>query len=347
MRIPFRIRPLFPAILGGLIVTIAGFYAFGRLGGFSNPVNQTNPMAGSEAPQIMALKVMNQPASASAGSLGANTRAVGRALRLDVNSQMRSSQLSDYASSGSSASSALSGGGSVPITRPFSRSSRLIRTATMNIDVRNVDQAVHAASAIADGELGDIINLDYRSSAQTHSQQTASMEVRVPQYRFEHAMDALSALGSVTSRTVSAQDVADQIVDAQARLRNLRHTEADLLKIMDRYGDIDQVLRVTQELSQVREQIETLDAQLQGMQYQVAYSTITINFATPAAVAKPPAGIGILGAAWHAAMQALERTTLGLLSSGLWLVAFSPYVLLLGLVVYLTMRRVRVRQALG
>jgi hypothetical protein len=294
------------------------------------PVNQTGSIA-MELPQIMSAKVVGappvpQPTSAFASdSVRANPQTIGRAWRLAVNTPARP-----------------------PVPLPGgSRSSRLIRSATLNIDVRNVDQAVHAASAIADGELGDIINLDYRASAQTHSQQTASMEVRVPQYRFEHAMDALSALGSVTSRTVSAQDVADQIVDTQARLRNLRHTEADLLKIMDRFGDIDQVLRVTQELSQVREQIETLDAQLQGMQYQVAYSTITINFATPAAVAKPPAGIGILGAAWHAAMQALEHTTLGLLSSGLWLVAFSPYVLLLGLVVYLTMRRVRVRQALG
>jgi len=210
-----------------------------------------------------------------------------------------------------------------------------------------MDRAVHAASGIVDGELGDIINLDYRSGSQADAAQTASMQVRVPQYRFEQAMDQLASLGKVTSRTVNAQDVSDQIVDVQARLRNLRHTEADILKIMDRYGDIEQVLRVTQELGSVREQIETLDAQLKGMQYQVAYSTITIDFSSPAAVAAAPRATAILANAWHAALTSLEGLTLALLSAGLWLVAFSPYVLVVALLVLLTVRRSRMRPAAG
>ncbi|MDQ6780861.1 MAG: DUF4349 domain-containing protein, partial [Candidatus Eremiobacteraeota bacterium] len=159
-------------------------------------------------------------------------------------------------------------------------------------------------------------------------------------YRFHHALDEFSALGRVTSRAESAQDAAGQIVDVQARLRNLRHTEGDILKIMDRYGDIEQVLRVTQELSNVREQIESLDAQLKGMQYQVAYSTITIYFSTPAAVADGPGSSALLGKAWEAAVASLKALTVSVLSLGLWVVAFSPYVVLLALAgVYLARRR--------
>ena len=340
MRMPARIQPLLPVILGGLVVTLVVLYLFARFSGFSHPLNRNYSAVSSEILQVATVSAFrNAPVSQPSSGLVAQDAVNGLQITtarapLKLVAKLRYNNRAFEPAS-------------IPLTRPFSRASQLIRTATLDIQVQNVDRAVHAASGIVDGELGDIINLDYRSSSQGESTQTATMEVRVPQYRFENTLDQLAALGKVTTRTVGAQDVADQIVDAQARLRNLRHTEADMLKIMDRYGDIDQVLRVTQELSNVREQIETLDAQLKGMQYQVAYSTITINFLTPFAIAKPPAGVGILTNAWHAALVALEGLTIGLLSFGLWLVAFSPYVLLLGLLVVLTLRRVRVRSAVS
>ena len=95
--------------------------------------------------------------------------------------------------------------------------------------------------------------------------------------------------------------MSDQIVDAQARLRNLRHTEADMLRILDRSGKIPDVLDVTQQIAQVREQIEQLDAQLQSMQHRVAYSTISISVEDekPVATAEPSLGTQ-LGDSWRA-----------------------------------------------
>src|SRR5579872_5585735 len=331
MRMPARMQPLLPALIASLVLTIAGFYLFGRFGGFSNPLNRNLAGTPSEIPNVVAVTAMRatpvpQPLSLLTRDAAVLSHSVG-AVRLQP-------QVHPALPGGTA------GQGNLPAPqRPFSRSSQLIRTARMSIEVQNIDRAVRAASAIADGELGDIINLDYQSGSAPNGPQTATMQLRVPQYRFANSMDELAALGKVTSRSVSAQDVADQIVDAQARLRNLHHTEGDILKIMDRYGDIEQVLRVTQELFSVREQIELLDAQLKGMQYQVAYSTITIDFATPLAAVKPAGGTAVLAAAWHAALAALETLTLALLSFGLWLLAFSPYALLLGLALFLALRR--------
>jgi peptidoglycan hydrolase CwlO-like protein len=84
-------------------------------------------------------------------------------------------------------------------------------------------------------------------------------------------------LGTVENRNITAADVGDRLVDFQARLTNLQKTEANLQKIMARAGSVRDVLSFAQELSNVRETIEQIDAQLKTLQNQVAYSTITLN----------------------------------------------------------------------
>jgi hypothetical protein len=218
--------------------------------------------------------------------------------------------------------------------------SQLIRTANLTLEVGDVGRALRTASVITDEQLGDVIGLNDETPASPSFPHTATMEIRVPQYRFEQTLDALGRLGTVKTKSVNAQDVADQIVDAQARLRNLRRTETDILNIMDRSGNIEQVLNVTQQLGSVREQIERLDAQIQGMQYQVAYSTINIAFTSPVVVS-PPSGFDLLADAWKRSLASVRDLTVSLLSIGLWLAAFSPYILAVALLGWFVLRRMR------
>jgi hypothetical protein len=246
-------------------------------------------------------------------------------------------QASESASSGYATAS---GPRLMPPPRGGRGPSQLIRTANLRLDVDDVSKALRTATAITDEQLGDVIGLTDESPESADFPHTATMEIRVPQYRFEQTLDALGRLGTVKTKSVNAQDVSTQIVDAQARLRNLRRTETDIRNIMDRSGDIEQVLNVTQQLGAVREQIERLDAQIQGMQYQVAYSTINLTFTRPV-ILRPPSGFGVLGPAWKNAMASLRDVTIGLLSVGLWLVAFSPYILGLALLAWSVLHRLR------
>jgi len=219
--------------------------------------------------------------------------------------------------------------------------SQLIRTASISLEVADVARALQGATLLADDELGDVIGLNDDTPSSKYQPHMANMTIRVPEYRFEQTLAELGRLGKVTAKSVSAQDVSDQLVDAQARLRNLRRTEADMLAIMDRSGNIDQVLNVTQQISSVREQIERLDAQIQGMQYQVAYSTVNISFTSPAAVATTPTSWAVLGLAWKRALGAARDFGVGLASFAIWIVAFTPYLAVVALLAWLAARRIR------
>ncbi|MBV8203832.1 MAG: DUF4349 domain-containing protein [Candidatus Eremiobacteraeota bacterium] len=224
--------------------------------------------------------------------------------------------------------------------------SQLIRTANVSVEVSDVTRALRDATLITDEELGDVIGLNDESPSSPDEVHTATMALRVPQYRFEQTLDVLGRLGKVTAKSVNAQDVSDQLVDAQARLRNLRRTETDMLGIMDRSGNIDQVLNVTQQISSVREQIERLDAQIQSMQYQVAYSTVNITFSSPVVVTTPT-GWAVLGVAWQHATAAARDFGISLVSFALWLIAFAPYALVAALAIWFAIRRVRTLVTVG
>ncbi len=226
--------------------------------------------------------------------------------------------------------------------QPIHRRSQLIRSASITIQVGDVARALQNATTITDEQLGDVIGLNDETPDSQSAKHVASMQIRVPQSRFLFTLDSLANLGKLRSKTINAQDVSDQLIDSTARLRNLRRTELDILNIMDRSGNIEQVLDVTQQLSAVREQIETLDAQVKNMQYQVAYSSINITFVSPTTIAKPTS-VALLRTAWHAATQALRAVTIALLSSLLWLVVFSPYVIAMTLFVLYVARRVYAR----
>jgi hypothetical protein len=202
---------------------------------------------------------------------------------------------------------------------------QLVKQASLVLVLTDIDQAVGQVQAILQQAQGDMLSLqDYRSSQGTAQQ--VSLTLRVPQTELDAVLQALRPLGTVQQQSLSAEDVSSQLVDLDARLKNLRQSEAALLEIMERSGEISHVLDVARELSTVRESIERLAAQQQNLQRQVAYSQINLTLQSPVTQVAPLRPVGeILGNTWEAATQSVKAVTVSGLKLGLWLLAFSPY----------------------
>lgn len=211
---------------------------------------------------------------------------------------------------------------------------QLVKQASLVLVLNDVDQAVTIAQTIVQQAQGDVLNLqDYRSPEGAAHQ--ISLTVRVPQAQLETVLTALRPLGTVMQQSLTAEDVSTQMVDVEARLRNLRQSETALLKIMDRSGEISHVLEVARELSTVRESIERLTAQQQNLKRQVAYAQIQLTLESPVAEVLPLRPVGeTLGNTWQAATQSVRAFTMGGLKISLWLLAYSPYLGILAALVY-------------
>lgn len=206
---------------------------------------------------------------------------------------------------------------------------QLVKQASLVLVLTDIDAAVTQVQTILQRSQGDLLSLqDHRSPEGTAQQVTLTL--RVPQAELDAVLNALRPLGTVQQQSLTAEDVSSQLVDLDARLKNLRQSEAALLKIMERSGEISHVLEVARELSTVRESIERMAAQQQNLKRQVAFSQIYLTLQSPVTQVTPLRPVGeTLGNTWESATQSVKAFTVSGLKLGLWLLAFSPYWVLL------------------
>ena len=218
----------------------------------------------------------------------------------------------------------------IPRSRP-----QLIKKAAISLTVNSVEKTIDAVSQIINKQQGDLIGLKQQQPKTDNPRHTATIQLRIPENLLEPTLEELAKLGTVDSRNITSEDVGDRLVDFQARLTNLQKTEANLQKIMDRAGSVRDVLSVAQELSNVRQTIEQINAQLKSLQSQVAYSTITLNLkaAVSSNSSQPAFGLQVQET-WNKSTHSLSSFSVGLLKLGIWLIVYSPYLLIFAALIY-------------
>jgi hypothetical protein len=336
---PGKVAALVPAALAIALVFLAVRFTFGAVEERISAVNEVKPQTTTDTYAVNQPRTMGPVTSRSSADLSRNAAMAPPA----------------PAAAGGPAAAPAPVAGELSQTTPqlklnlapvppAGQRPQLIRTGTINLIVPDVEHALAQLNMLAQVQFGDVISLNDETPSQPGVRHTADVQLAVPADRFGQTMEALGKLGAVQSRTIGAENVSDQIVDARARLRNLRRTETDMLRILDRAGKIPDVLEVTQQIAQVREQIEQLDGQLQSLEHRVAYSTITIGIEDekPVATAEPSMGTQI-NDAWKAAVQKVRNYTLGVVSVLLVLVAFAPYWLGVTLIALFLANRLRKR----
>ena len=107
----------------------------------------------------------------------------------------------------------------------------------------------------------------------------ATITYRIPATRWEDAIGDLRGLATkVVAEQTQATEVGGQLVDLEARIRNLRASEASLQAIAEGAGKISDLLEVEAQLTAVRGQIEQLEGQRAQLQDQVAYGTLVTTY---------------------------------------------------------------------
>lgn len=157
----------------------------------------------------------------------------------------------------------------------------VIKSAALSLLVKDVRESVSKMQKLAEGFGGFVVDSNVSVIDQKKENLSAWVTIRVPVEKFDDALASLKESAvKVSSEQISGEDVTEQYTDLQSRLRNLEATEAQLLKIMERAGEIKDVLAVQQELTRVSEQIETTRGRIKFLEESAAMSKITAYFAT-------------------------------------------------------------------
>ena len=171
----------------------------------------------------------------------------------------------------------------------------------------------------------------------TGSTPYAEIAYRIPADRWEDALAELRVLGGLTTKVVSEQtqaaEVTAQIVDLEARIRNLQASETAFQGIAARATKISDVLEIQAQLTNVRGQIEQLTAQLKDLNDRAAFATLTARFTVPVVAVQVAQSEWEPGTAVDEASATLISTLQGLTDAGIWLViVWVPILLMFGIV---------------
>ena len=269
----------------------------------------------------LALSACNSGSESSGGSTGGGGASEGSFEGSPAGSRASDNQVSSSA---------------VPQVGP-----QVVKTASLRLGLANgsFEDKVGEAHAVADSFGGFVVE-SFASQGSGKRIAEGSLVFRIPAESYDRALSRLRELGRVESLEESGQDVSKEFVDLNARIRQLRAVEAQLLELLQRADDVPAALAVQNQLSQVQLDLEQARGRLQYLDNRVAFATISMSMHELSVVAPQDGGFRIVDA-WATAGSAF-LTVVGWLFIGIAVVA--PVLILLGLGI-LVGREVRRRLA--
>ncbi|MBW9235445.1 DUF4349 domain-containing protein, partial [Leptospira santarosai] len=90
-------------------------------------------------------------------------------------------------------------------------------------------------------------------------------------------LEAEGEAAKVLERNVTGQDVTEQYVDLESRVRSKRAVEERLLDFMSKAQKTEDLLKISEDLAQVQEEIEVMVGKMKYLENQTSFSTIEIS----------------------------------------------------------------------
>jgi anti-sigma factor RsiW len=152
----------------------------------------------------------------------------------------------------------------------------IVQTASLTILATNYDEASAAIEKLAAGHGGYVEKLD--AKAQTGNARELTASLRIPTKQLDGFLADVRKLGHVEEETRSNEEVSDQYVDLQARLKSARATEQRLIELLGtRTGKLQDVLEAERELARIRAEIESMQGQSALLVHRVNYATVQVD----------------------------------------------------------------------
>jgi len=156
---------------------------------------------------------------------------------------------------------------------------KVIRTARM--ELRAEDPAAVAALATQlTSQAGGFVAAS-NATGVGDAIERVDMKLRVPSERFAGVLDELRDDGEVLVEALQGQDVTDEYIDLDARLRSQKALEERLLGILANTTAVKDLLDVEAKLVGVRTEIERIEGRLRAMNDRVAFATIDLAVLAP------------------------------------------------------------------
>ncbi|HWI53531.1 MAG TPA: DUF4349 domain-containing protein [Symbiobacteriaceae bacterium] len=224
-----------------------------------------------------------------------------------------------------------------PAPAPLDR--KIIKNASFDVKIKDGDAAVNKLTATVTAAGGYV--QDVKQSGTKQQGRTINMTVRVPSGQYEALTNIVRELGEVTTQHQWTEDVTEQFVDLELRIRTKEAHLAQLQKLYAQGGSIKEMMELESEIGRVTADLESMKGTMRVLANRVDFSTMVINLYEPGV----PTPISPPKTVWERMQRGFTESWNGVINFmgnlAVFVVASTPilvFVAVLGGIVYLIVR---------
>lgn len=172
---------------------------------------------------------------------------------------------------------------------------KIIRDAELTLEVGAPADVQRKITSIAELLGGFVVTSEskIRQIGDAKQELAVDLVIRVPATQFGTALDQIRGAASrVIIEKVTGQDVTEEFIDIEARVKTQKALEGQFLEIMKRASKVEDALEVQRQIAEVRTGIEKLEGRKRFLENRASLSTITVHLLSPTAIAVNTSGFG-------------------------------------------------------
>jgi hypothetical protein len=153
---------------------------------------------------------------------------------------------------------------------------KLIKQAEIRMEVEDLKIQTETIKQIANTYKGYISSMNFTNNYATSEN---TLIIKIPSESFDKVIDEMSKHAKyIESKNIAIQDVSEEYVDVEARIKTKLEVEQRYLDILrTKSKTVKDVLDAEEQLRIIREEIEAKQARLNVLKNQVAYSTLNLT----------------------------------------------------------------------
>jgi len=146
----------------------------------------------------------------------------------------------------------------------------IIWTASLTLEVNNISDSINEITSIIKGSGGYIENKSISGEESGH------LKLRVPSKNITSIVDKIAKLGSEKRRNISSEDVTEQYIDTEARLKNAIALRNRLKDLLDKAKDVKDILAIERELTRIQSDIDSMEGRLKKLKGKIDFASIDL-----------------------------------------------------------------------
>ncbi|HEV7842941.1 MAG TPA: DUF4349 domain-containing protein [Pyrinomonadaceae bacterium] len=216
---------------------------------------------------------------------------------------------------------------------------KIIRNADLILETGDPAAGQRKVASIAESRGGFVITSESKqrnAEGQLKPEMVVTITIRVPAAQFDAVINEIRGAGSrVAQEKVTGQDVTEEYIDLEARIRAKQALEAQFMEIMKQAKSVQDALEVQRQLAEVRSEIERIEGRRRFLENQSSLSTINVTLQPPTQIVSSAGFFYSVKRAFSEGLDVAANITLFFIQA---LVALLPILIFIVLPIFLLAR---------